>query len=453
MRLDEYLDTVASQIRYTKIRGDITEELKNHILDQAEFYEAQGAFPEEAMERAVREMGDPVETGVELDRIHRPQMNWGLLIAIGILSSCSIGIIYTANQLTSDRLLWQNQAIYSFLGFLLMLLIYRLDYSILGKFSWYPAALFLIFVFTGTLFSSIRMGGMIRYIDLPFTHISISETMLLYVPLFGAALYAFRGDGYKIFLKLIPLLLLPVFFLMQLPDLSSACVLFSCLLALFLFATSKNWFQIDKKRTIAFLGGFTILSPAALLGYFFFFGMDYQKARILAFFSKRGDAHYIESLVANLRKSSILIGSNQSALKEFSNGPAPEYLTDYIFVAACSIYGTLIAVAILAGFVAIILKIFQISMTQKNQLGMITGISCGLVFLVKTAVSLLVNLQVIPYVSISMPFLSYGGSGIIVSYILLGLVLSVYRYKNILPKETSILKKRRYLKITWETRT
>ena len=135
------------------------------------------------------------------------------------------------------------------------------------------------------------------------------------------------------------------------------------------------------------------------------------------------------------------------SLKQFANGPAPEYLTDYIFVAACSIYGTLIAVAILAGFVAIILKIFQISMTQKNQLGMITGISCGLVFLVKTAVSLLVNLQMIPYVSISMPFLSYGGSGIIVSYILLGLVLSVFRYKNILPKETSLLKKRRYRKI------
>ena len=100
----------------------------------------------------------------------------------------------------------------------------------------------------------------------------------------------------------------------------------------------------------------------------------------------------------------------------------------------------------------IILKLFQISTSQKNQLGMITGISCSVVFLIKTAVSILVNLQLIPYVSISMPFLSYGGSGIVVSYILLGLVLSVYRYKNILPKEASFTKKRRYLKITWELR-
>ena len=67
MKLDEYLNIVSEQIRYTKIRGTVSEELKNHILDQAEAYEACGAFPEEALERAVMEMGDPVETGVALE--------------------------------------------------------------------------------------------------------------------------------------------------------------------------------------------------------------------------------------------------------------------------------------------------------------------------------------------------------------------------------------------------
>ena len=50
MKLDEYLNIVSEQIRYTKIRGTVSEELKNHILDQAEAYEACGAFPEEALE-------------------------------------------------------------------------------------------------------------------------------------------------------------------------------------------------------------------------------------------------------------------------------------------------------------------------------------------------------------------------------------------------------------------
>lgn len=452
MRLDEYLETVAEQIRCKKIRETITEELRNHILDQAEAYENNGAFPEEALERAIREMGDPVETGVSLDHIHRPQMNWGIVFAIGIMSLCSIGIIYAANHLISDRLLWENQAFYSFLGFLLMLLVYRLDYSILGKFHWYTAAGFLMFLLTGILFFSLRIHGMIRYINLPFIHISISEAMLLYVPLFGAALYAFRGDGYGIFLKLIPFLLLPVFILMQLPDLSSACVLFACLSSLFLFAVAKGWFQINKKRTLIVLGSFLLLSPMALLSYFYFFGMSYQKERLLAFFTQSGDAHYLSNIAENLLKNSSLLGSNQTVLELFSSGSVPEFLTDYIFVTMCSIYGILITAAILVGFIILTLRIFQISITQKNQLGMILGMGCGLVFLVKTVLNILMNLQLVPYVSIGMPFLSYGGSGILVSYILLGLVLSIYRYKNILPKESSLAKKRRYLKISWETK-
>ena len=94
MRLDEYLEIVSEQIRYKKIRSTVTEELKNHILDPVEAFEACGAFPEEAMERAIREMGDPVETGVSLDRIHRPQMHWGIVFfiktAIGLLINLQV---------------------------------------------------------------------------------------------------------------------------------------------------------------------------------------------------------------------------------------------------------------------------------------------------------------------------------------------------------------------------
>ena len=63
----------------------VEEELREHIRDQAEAYEAEGMFEEEALEKAVRDMGDPVETGVALDRIHRPHMSWGTLALAGAL--------------------------------------------------------------------------------------------------------------------------------------------------------------------------------------------------------------------------------------------------------------------------------------------------------------------------------------------------------------------------------
>lgn len=453
MRLDEYLKTVSEQIRYTKIRSTVTEELKNHILDQAESYEECGAFPEEALDRAVREMGDPVETGVALDRIHRPQMNWGIVAAIAILSIFSIGVFYAANIVAHDIYSWQKHALYTVIGFIMMLVFYRMDYSILAKFQWKSCVFYFGLIVFGYLMCGQEVNGIRRWIVLPYLPfgISVSEAMLLYVPLFGAALYSFRGDDYHVLLKVIPLILIPAFFVFRIPDLSTAVILFTGLFCLFIFAVWKGWYQINRKAIIGISSGVVLLTPLAFLGYFYFFGEPYQSDRIRAFFTQSSNGDYIINMAKNMREHSALLGSSSRSIEWFVNGPTTDFLTDYILVSMCSIYGTLLTIAVITGLVLIIMKVFQISVTQKNQLGMIVGMGCGLVFLVKTGIGVLINLQLIPYVSISMPFLSYGGSGIIVSYILLGLVLSIYRYKNILPDKNGIRKKR-FLKITWETR-
>ncbi len=437
MKLDEYLKTVSDQIRYTKIRPSITEELKNHILDQAEAYEECGAFPEEALERAVREMGDPVETGVALDRIHRPQMNWGIVIAIGIISILSIGIFYVADIVAANAYPWQRQASFVLAGFLMMLLIYRLDYSILGKFGWKPAVLFLGTMIAGLTFFGFSIHGANRWIHVGIFRISIPEAMMLYIPLFGAALYSFRGEGYGVLLKVIPLILVPAGFVWQIPTLSNALILFVSLFCLFMFAVWKDWFYISKKLVLGISGSLLVLSPAAILGYFYFFGEAYQVDRIRAYFNpaKIVNGDYIVKMAQNMRIDSSMVGSSERSVFYLSNGPTTDFLTDYILVSMCSLYGIFLTTAIVMGIVFIIMKIFHISVTQKNQLGMIVGMGCGIAFLTKTAVSVLMNLQLLPYAAISMPFLSYGGSNTIVSYILLGLVLSVYRYKNILPTE------------------
>ena len=431
MKIDEYLDIVSQQIRYARIRPSVTEELKNHILDQAEAYEALGSSPKEALERAVLEMGDPVETGVSLDRIHRPQMNWGIVLLMGIISLFSIGVFYAANIKGADMYPWQRQAAFIAAGFSLMLLVYRMDYSVLGKFGWKPAVLFLGTMILGLSFFRVSIHGAARWISLGNLQFSVPETMLLYIPLFGAALYAFRGNGYEIFLKIIPLILIPTILVLRTPSISNAGILFVCLVCLFLFAVWKDWFRISKKLILGAIISGLVLMPFALFGYFFLFGEDYQRARLLAFFHPTELGDYIVNLAQTIRVSSSMIGSSEQSVSCLLNGPTSNFLTDYVLVTMCSIYGTLLTVCMVAGLLFLTIKIFKISIAQKNQLGMMIGIGCGLAFFMKIFASTLINLQILPYFSISMPFLSYGGSSTIVSYILLGLVLSVYRYKNI----------------------
>lgn len=70
MRREEYLYTLTEQIRCKMARGTIEQEINDHIEDQKAEFLSEGMSQTEAEEAAVREMGDPVEVGLEMDRIH-----------------------------------------------------------------------------------------------------------------------------------------------------------------------------------------------------------------------------------------------------------------------------------------------------------------------------------------------------------------------------------------------
>ena len=80
MRREEYLHTLTEQIRCKMARGTIEQEINDHIEDQKAEFLSEGMSQTEAEEAAVREMGDPVEVGLEMDRIHRPTISRPILL-------------------------------------------------------------------------------------------------------------------------------------------------------------------------------------------------------------------------------------------------------------------------------------------------------------------------------------------------------------------------------------
>ena len=75
--IHSYLDTVSEQIRWQRAKSVVTAELERHLEDQRDAFAEEGYTNPEEM--AVEEMGDPVTVGTELDRIHRPKPQWGLI--------------------------------------------------------------------------------------------------------------------------------------------------------------------------------------------------------------------------------------------------------------------------------------------------------------------------------------------------------------------------------------
>ena len=93
---------------------------------------------------------------------------------------------------------------------------------------------------------------------------------------------------------------------------------------------------------------------------------------------------------------------------------------------------------------AIAAKTIRIAFGQKNQLGMMMGCGCGLVFEMMPLMGVLRIFGLIPATQTFFPFLSGSQAGVIVSYILAGIILSIYRYRNILPREKPVFRQQLY---------
>ena len=78
--MEEYLEKLLAQIRCKKARPYIAEEIRGHIESQIEDNIVSGMTDQEAEKNAVADMGNPVEVGISLDKIHKPQIAWRLLV-------------------------------------------------------------------------------------------------------------------------------------------------------------------------------------------------------------------------------------------------------------------------------------------------------------------------------------------------------------------------------------
>ena len=88
--MEEYIKKLLEQVRFEKAHKAISDEIRAHIEDQAEAHISEGMDKETAEKRAVEDMGDPVETGIALDKVHRPQVAWSVVVATLVVAVLGI---------------------------------------------------------------------------------------------------------------------------------------------------------------------------------------------------------------------------------------------------------------------------------------------------------------------------------------------------------------------------
>lgn len=441
----EYLETVIGQIRFNKAKQMIADELENHIDDQMEAFVAGGMEEDEACQKAIAEMGDPVDVGVALDHVHRPKFEWKIPLLVlcfsiaGIVLQSVVKAESGSVQYTTYIVDISRQFFYLGIGFCLMLFFCFFDYTRIGRFAKEGAAIVLVLLYS--LLAGAEINGQKGYFAFMTERVSVGLFTYLYIPFFGGILYAYKNQGRKGFIKSIAWMMLPVFLTGRLPNLSLACALFVIMMLQMCFVIKKGWFK-ESKVSIRLLVSILLGSPVIMVLYFLLFGREYQKERLtqMLYLFTPSYAHsqnYQMNTVHRLLSQSRMIGKTT----EGASGLLPDLSGDYVLTCVYTYYGMLAAIALLMLFGYFIYKIFKISVCQKNQLGFVIGIGCSLVFTQQIVMHVLVNLAVMPPTSVFLPFFSYGGTGTIVSFSLIGILLSIYRYQSVLP-ETPVFTKR-----------
>ena len=77
-----FLNKVCEQIKYNPVKNGIAEELETHIQELKQEYIKDGLNEKEAEEKAVSQMGVAEDIGKQLNKIHKPKLDWKLLFLI-----------------------------------------------------------------------------------------------------------------------------------------------------------------------------------------------------------------------------------------------------------------------------------------------------------------------------------------------------------------------------------
>ncbi len=353
-------------------------------------------------------------------------MDWWMILATVLLICIGLMMIYSTVQDTGSTQITKQIVAFG-IGIILVFLLVFLDYRVFSHNAYliYTLSLgLLIFV----LFLGQNIRGMKGWFDFGFFQFQPSEFAKIAL-IIALAKYFSKRQGRPHHIKDIAIsgaLTLGMCGLIVLePDFGSALVLCGVWLFMLLF------FGIKK------IHGFLLGLALIIFGFMSwkFFLADYQKERIFSFLRPEGS---LKDASWNMIQSKVAIGSGGLLGRGLGHGPQsqlaflPEQHSDFIFASIAEELGFLGGILILGLFLFLIIRIIRVMKLSRNEFGLMLCAGGAFLFTLQIFISIGMNTGLLPVVGIPLPLVSYGGSSLVFSLIILGLVQSVMaRHKGL----------------------
>jgi len=353
---------------------------------------------------------------------HLKKFDWVVFGSVLLLVGFGLAAIYSV-ALGSEGaafLNFQKQCIFVAIGFVLLFAFSFFDFHSLYGLNWWVYGLGIVLLLAVLAFGETVRGttGWFNIFGFSLQPSEIVKVILVIVlaKYFSAASYKTNQLRHLLFTG--ALVMAPAVLILLQPDFGSAMIVILFWLSMLAI------FSFSRRQALL------IILIAALLftASFFFILKDYQKERIVTFFNPN-----VSSLDQgyNVAQAIIAIGAgkvfgrglgfgSQSQLKFL-----PESQNDFVFAVIGEELGLVGAGLLIAFFAVLFFRLLYWVRRLDNNFGLYILLGTILLLFVEMFINIGMNTGLLPVVGISLPFVSYGGSSLIASLVLIGIVESI----------------------------
>jgi len=377
--------------------------------------------------------------------------NWPILLAVVLLS-----FLGTASIWAHDPLLGHKQLIYLAVAFGCLVMFQTINYRTIGRWVW-PFYVFSLLLVVYTLIGSKVSVPFVHGIKGAFAWISIkvgsqeislepSELVKVSFVLVLARYLRYRSNYRKMtgLLQPFALAIVPIMLILKQPDLGVAALFMPTLLVMLFCAGARVKHMVTVLALgVAFMPIFWFAGPrydsdlpdhhrlprleVPVLKYLPQMMKEYQRKRALAMFSH--DARSAKNDDYQVNRALTAMGSGGWFGKGFGQIPTgrgvPEAHDDMIFALIGEQFGIVGAFAVIGAFLVLFAAGIEIASGTKEPFGRLIAIGIVAILACQSTINLMVCLHMMPVTGVTLPFVSYGGSSLIASYMAAGLLLNV----------------------------
>jgi cell division protein FtsW len=345
------------------------------------------------------------------------------LLAFGLLMVASASMVVSDKIYHSPLHFFMRQSIYLALALLLAAVVWRVPIDTWQRFSGY-LFLFGLLLLVLVLLPGIgrTVNGSRRWLNLGLLTLQVSELVKFFMVLYMARyIQRFHVDlrtHWLAFVKPLILLALVAFLLLLEPDFGAAVVITATtLLMLYLSGARLLPFIVLLLVVMACLALLAVTSP-------------YRLARLTSFLNPWhtpfGSGYQLtQSLMAFGRGGVFGVGLGNSVQKLFY---LPEAHTDFLFAVIAEELGLIGVIALIGLFLVLVLRTLWVGLRAQKQGRLFAAFLCygiGFWLGLQAVVNMGVNMGILPTKGITLPFISYGGSSMLVNCMVIAVVLRV----------------------------